>query len=147
MPIRCLKVSRVGTSHSSDESSQVLWTAPASRMVTAFLGVITEIMSHMVLLTVVALSSRRPRAHILIACGTQRGGANSDALAKFQFRDVGLLAILIGNMHCFPFSLLVSMQTNLACFFAPVPSRLRCWCVIYGPRSCLIPIVQELRID
>lgn len=147
MPIRCLKVSRVGTSHSSDECAQVLWTAPASRMVTAFLGVITEIMSHMVLLTVVALSSRRPRAHILIACGTQRGGANSDALAKFQFRDVGLLAILIGNMHCFPFSLLVSMQTNLVCFFAPVPSRLRCWCVISGPSSCLIPIVQELRID
>lgn len=146
MPIRYLKVSRVGTSHSSDESSQVLWTAPASRIITAFLGVITEIMSHMVLLTVVALSLRRPRAHILIACGTQRGGANSDALAKFQFRDVGLLAILIGNMHCFPFSLLVSMQTNLVYFFAPVPSLLRCWCVLYGPSSCLIPIVQELRI-
>lgn len=79
-------------------------------------------MSHMVLLTVVALSWRRPRAHILIACGTQRGGANSDALSKFQFRDVGLLAILIGNVHCFPFSLLVSMQTDLVCFFAPVPS-------------------------
>lgn len=147
MPIRCLKVSRVATSHSSDECSQMLWTAPASRIVTAFLGVITEIMSHTVLLPVVALSQRRPRAHILRACGTQRGGANSDALAKFQFRDVGLLAILIGNVHCFPFSLLASMQTNLVCFFAPVPSLLRCWCILYGPSSCLTPIVQELRID
>lgn len=43
-------------------------------------------------------SKRRPRAHIRIACGTQRGGANSDALAKFQFRDVGLLVIL--NWKC-----------------------------------------------
>lgn len=122
MPIRSLKVGRVGTSHSSDECLQVLWTAPASRIVSAFSGVITELMSHMVLLTVVALSWRRPRAHILIACGTQRGGANSDALAKFQFRDVGLLAILIGNVHRFPFSLLISIQANLVCFFAPVPS-------------------------
>lgn len=117
VPIRSLKVSRVGTGHSSDECPQVLWTAPASRIVSAFLGVITELMSHMVLLTVVALSWRRPRAHILIAWGTQRGGANSDALAKFQFRDVGLLTILIGNVHRVPFS-----QTNLVCFFAPVPS-------------------------
>lgn len=100
----------------------VLGTTPASRIVSAFLGVITELMSHMVLLTVVALSWRIPRAHILIACGTQRGGANSDALAKFQFRDVGLLAILIGNVHCFPFSLLISVQTTLVCFFAPVPN-------------------------
>ena len=62
------------------------------------------------------------RAHILIACGTQRGGANSDALAKFQFRDVGLLAILIGNVHRFPFSLLISVQTALVYFFALIPS-------------------------
>lgn len=146
MPIRSLKVSRVGTSHSSDECPQVLWTAPASRIVSAFLGVITEIMSHMVLLTVVALSWRRPRAHILIVCGTQRGGANSDALAKFQFRDVGLLAILIGNVHCFPFSLLVSMQTHRpSLFLCPSPKSLRCWCVLHGPSSCLILIAQELR--
>lgn len=57
-----------------------------------------------------------------ITCGTQRGGANSDALAKFQFRDVGLLVILIGNVHHFPFFLLISMQTMLVCFFALVPS-------------------------
>ena len=100
----------------------MLWTAPDLRLVSAFLGVITELMSHMVLLTVDALSWRRPREHILIACGTQRGGANSDALAKFQFRDVGLLAILIGNMHRFPFSLLISVQTALVYFFAPTPS-------------------------
>lgn len=66
------------------------------------------------------LSQRRPRAHILIACGTQRGGANSDALAKFQFRDVGLLlVILIGNVHHFPFFLLISVRTTLVCFFVP----------------------------
>ena len=134
VPIRSLKVKRlgqvtalmsdlrrVGTGHSSDEWPQELWTAPDS-VVSAFLGVITELMSHMVLLPVDALSWRRPRAHILIACGTQRGGANSDALAKFQFRDVGLLAILIGNVHRFPFSLLISVQTALVYFFALIPS-------------------------
>lgn len=67
-------------------------------------------------------SKRRPRAHIRIACGTQRGGANSDALAKFQFRDVGLLVILIGNVHHFPFFLLLSVQTIQVCSFAPIPS-------------------------
>lgn len=67
-------------------------------------------------------SKRRPRAHIRIACGTQRGGANSDALAKFQFRDVGLLVILIGNVHHFPFFLLLSVQTTQVCSFAPIPS-------------------------
>lgn len=67
----------------------------------AFLGFITELMSHMVLLAVDAqmLSQRRPRGYILIACGIQRGGANSDAQARFQFRDVGLLSILTGNVH------------------------------------------------
>lgn len=68
------------------------------------------------------LSKRRPRAHIRIACGTQRGGANSDALAKFQFRDVGLLVILVGNVHHFPFFLLFSVQTTQVCLFAPIPS-------------------------
>lgn len=68
------------------------------------------------------LSKRRPRAHILVVCGTQRGGANSDALAKFQFRDVGLLVILIGNVHHFPFFLLLSVQTTQVCSFAPIPS-------------------------
>lgn len=67
-------------------------------------------------------SKRRPRAHIRIACGTQRGGANSDALAKFQFRDVGLLVILIGNVHHFPFFLLLSVKTTQVCSFAPIPS-------------------------
>lgn len=81
-----------------------------------------NLMSHLVLLTVDALTWRRPRGYILIACGTQRGGANSDALAKFQFRDVGLLAILIGNVHHFPFSLLILVHTALVCFFAQVPS-------------------------
>lgn len=101
-------------------------------------------MSHMVLLTVDALSWRRPRAHILIACGTQRGGANSEALAKFQFRDVGLLlAILIGNVHRFPFSLLTSVQTALACFFALVPSKMLV-CIIWAK---FMPYLnaQELR--
>lgn len=68
------------------------------------------------------LSKRRPRAHIWIACGTQRGGANSDALAKFQFRNVGLLVLLIGNVHHFPFFLLLSVQTTQVCSFAPIPS-------------------------
>lgn len=68
------------------------------------------------------LSKRRPRAHIWIACGTQRGGANSDALAKFQFRNVGLLVLLIGNVHHFPFFLLLSVQTAQVCSFAPIPS-------------------------
>lgn len=68
------------------------------------------------------LSKRRPRAHILIARGTQRGGANSDALAKFQFRDVGLLVILIGNVHHVPFFLLLSVQTTWVCSFVPIPS-------------------------
>lgn len=68
------------------------------------------------------LSKRRPRAHIRIAHGTQRGGANSDALAKFQFRDVGLLVILIENVHHFPFFLLLSVQTTQVCSFAPIPS-------------------------
>lgn len=75
-----------------------------------------------------------------IACGTQRGGANSDALAKFQFRDVGLLVILIGNVHHFPFFLLISMQTTLVCFFVPSPKSLRYWCVLYRPSSCFIPM-------
>lgn len=144
VPIRSLKASRVGTGHSSDEWPQVLWTAPDSRIVSVFLGVITELMSHMVLLTVDALSWRRPRAHILIACGTQRGGANSEALAKFQFRDVGLLlAILIGNVHRFPFSLLTSVQTALACFFALVPSKMLV-CIIWAK---FMPYLnaQELR--
>lgn len=122
VPIRSLKVSKVGTGHSSDEWPQVLWTAPDSRIVTAFLGFITELMSHTVLLAVDALSWRRPRGYILIACGIQRGGANSDTQTRFQFRDVGLLAILTGNVHHFPFFLLISVQIALVRFFAQVPN-------------------------
>lgn len=121
----------------------MLWSAPDSRIVSLFLGVITELMSHIVLLTVDALSWRKPRAYILVACGTQRGGANSEALAKFQFRDVGLLAILIGNVHRFPFSLLTSVQTALVCFFALVPSKMLV-CIIWAK---FMPYLnaQELR--
>lgn len=122
VPIRSLKVSSIGTGHSSVSDLRCCGQPQISRIGSAFLGVITELTSHMVLLTVDALSWRRPRAHILIACGTQRGGANSDALAKFQFRDVGLLAILIGNVHRFPFSLLILVQTAQVYFFALIPS-------------------------
>lgn len=90
------------------------------------------------------LSRKRPRAHILTACGTQRGGANSDALAKFQFRDVGLLAILIGNVHRFPFSLLISVQTALVYFFAPVQVSKMLVCIIWA-KFMPYPNVGELR--
>lgn len=85
-----------------------------------------------------------PEHTSLVACGTQRGGANSEALAKFQFRDVGLLlAILIGNVHRFPFSLLTSVQTALVCFFALVPSKMLV-CIIWAK---FMPYLnaQELR--
>lgn len=77
-------------------------------------------MSHTALLTVDALQEEAQSTHP--NCGTQRGGANSDALAKFQFRDVGLLVILIGNVHHFPFFLLLSVQTTQICSFAPIPN-------------------------
>lgn len=148
VPIRSLKVSRVGTGHSSDEWPQVLWTAPDSRILSAFLGVITELTSHTVLLTIDALFWKRPRGYILIAGGTQRGGANSDALAKFQFRDVGLLlAILIGNVHRFPFSLLISVQACTSLFLCPGPKSLKMLVCIVWAKFIPFPNAQELRIE
>lgn len=73
VPIRSLKVSKGGTGHSSDEWPQVLWTAPDSRIVSAFLGFITELMSHMVLLAVDALSEEAQRIHPNCLWYSERG--------------------------------------------------------------------------
>lgn len=90
-------------------------------------------------------SKRRPRAHIRIACGTQRGGANSDALAKFQFRDVGLLVIL--NWKCASLSIFSCCSQCKLHKSVPLPqSQVSKILVFYGPGSCLILIHKSWRM-